>query len=82
MSKGDRAVVKGQTLLGNIYRLLGTTVIGGAAIVEYLSDNTILWHMWLSHMDERGMMEIHKKDLLKGIKTYKLDFYKYCILGK
>jgi hypothetical protein len=28
------------------------------------------------------MMELHKNNLLKGVKTWKLDFYKYCVLGK
>ena len=59
----------------NIYRLLGTIVIGGAATIEPESDNTALWHMWLGYMDEHKMMELHKKNILKGVKTCKLDFY-------
>ena len=38
--------------------------------------------MRLGHMGERGMMELQKRNLLKGIKTCKLDFYKYCVFGK
>src|SRR4051812_10294751 len=38
--------------------------------------------MRLGHMSERGMAELHKRGLLKGIKTCKLDFCKYCVLGK
>ena len=45
-------------------------------------DNTILWHMRLGHMGERGMLELHKRDLLKGVKTCKLEFCKFCVLGK
>jgi hypothetical protein len=33
-------------------------------------------------MSERGMLELHKKNLLKGVKTCKLDFCKFCVLGK
>ena len=28
------------------------------------------------------MREVHKTHLLAGIKSYKLDFYKYCIMRK
>jgi hypothetical protein len=38
--------------------------------------------MRLGHMSERGMLELHKKNLLKGVKTCKLDFCKFCVLGK
>ena len=38
--------------------------------------------MRLGHMSERGMLELHKKNLLKGVKTCKLDFCKLCVLGK
>jgi hypothetical protein len=50
--------------------------------VEYDSDCTILWHIRLGHMSERGMLELHKRNLLKGVKTCKLDFCKFCVLGK
>ena len=73
--------MKGQKLAVNIYKLLGTTIVGGVATVESESDNTVLWHMQLGHMGERGMMELHKRNLLNGIKTCKLDFYKYCVFG-
>ncbi|RVW67999.1 Retrovirus-related Pol polyprotein from transposon TNT 1-94 [Vitis vinifera] len=43
---------------------------GGVATAESESNNTILWHMRLGHMGERGRMEFHKRNLLKGIKTY------------
>ena len=38
--------------------------------------------MQLGRMSERGMLELHKKNLLKGVKMCKLDFYKFCVLGK
>jgi hypothetical protein len=33
-------------------------------------------------MNECEIMEIHKKNLLKGVKTCKLDFYRYWVLEK
>ena len=38
--------------------------------------------MRLGHISERGMRELHKRNLLTGIKSCKLDFRKYCIMGK
>ena len=82
MSKDAMIVMKRQKLAVNIYKLLGTTIVGGVATVEYELDSTVLWHMQLGHMGECGMMELHKRNLLKDIKTFKLDFYKYCVFGK
>ena len=36
--------------------------------------------MRLGHIGERGMLELHKRNLLKGVKTCKLD--KYCVYEK
>ena len=66
----------------NIYKLIGTTIVGGAATVEHELDSTTLWHMRLGHMGERGMMKLHKRKLLKGIKTCKFELCKYCVFGK
>ncbi|RVX19952.1 Retrovirus-related Pol polyprotein from transposon TNT 1-94 [Vitis vinifera] len=76
VSKGVMTVMKGQKLAGNIYKLLGTTIVGGVATVKSESNSTILWHMQLGHMGERGMMELHKRNLLKDIKTYTFAKFK------
>jgi len=73
-------VIRGQKSSKNIYKLLVSTVVGGVASV--LADCSVLWHMRLGHMGERGMLELHKRNLLKGVKTCKIDFCKLCILGK
>ena len=74
VSKGFLTMMKGQKLVGNIYKLMGSTIVGGAALVKPELDSTTLWHMWLRYMGERGMMKLHKRKLLKGIKTCKLEF--------
>jgi hypothetical protein len=73
VTKAAMVVMKGQINSKNIYKLLGSTVVGEIASVKSKYDCTVLWHMRLGHMSERGMLELHKKNLLKGIKTYKLD---------
>ena len=42
VSKGAMIVMKGQKLIGNIYKLLGTTIVGGVATVESESASTVL----------------------------------------
>jgi hypothetical protein len=82
VTKGAMVVMKGQKTSKNIYKLLGSIVVGGIASIESDSDCTILWHMQLSHMSEWGMLELPKRNLLKGVKVCKLDLYKFCVLGK
>ena len=80
-SKGVMTVMNGQRLLGNIYILLHTTVVG-AAILKSKSNNIVLWHIRLGHIGERGIMQLYKKNLLKGVKKCKLKFYRYCVFRK
>uniref|UniRef100_A0A2N9GEX0 Integrase catalytic domain-containing protein n=1 Tax=Fagus sylvatica TaxID=28930 RepID=A0A2N9GEX0_FAGSY len=83
VSKGAMVVMTGQKISSNVYKLLGNTILGGVAVVaESEDDDTLLWHMRLGHISERGMRELHKRNLLTGIKSCKLDFCKYCIMGK
>lgn len=82
--KGSMIIMKGQRM-GNLYKLIGTTVEGGAAIStleDPKNDDTDLWHMRLGHLSEGGMRELHKRGLLHGVKTCKLEFCKYCLYGK
>lgn len=80
--KGAMVVMKGLKPLGNIYMLLGSTIVGGATAIEAESNSTVLWRMRLGHMGERGMLALHWRNLLKGVKLCKLDFCKFCVLGK
>ena len=62
--------------------MMGTIILGGVATIEPALDNTTLRHMRLGNMGERGMIELHKRKQLKGIKTCKLELCKYCIFWK
>lgn len=75
------AKVWGQNV-GNLYRLVGNIVVDGAVVsmlVDSCTDDTQLWHIWLGHIGKRGMLELHKKNLLKGMKMCKLEFCKYSV---
>ena len=84
ITKGTLMVMKGWKV-SMLYRLIGNTVVGRVAVttpMESNTDNTKLWHMRLGHIGERSMLELHKRNLLKGVKKCKLDFCKYCVYGK
>ncbi|GMJ02017.1 hypothetical protein HRI_003870900 [Hibiscus trionum] len=80
--KGALNVMKGKITAGNIYKLLGSTIVGGAHSAESYDDNTKLSHMHLGHLSERGMVELHKRNLVHGFISCKLDFCEFCVLGK
>ncbi|KAK3027503.1 hypothetical protein RJ639_040218, partial [Escallonia herrerae] len=46
------------------------------------NDNSELWHKRLGHLSEGGMLELHKRKLLQGVKSCKLNFCKFCVFGK
>ncbi|GMJ01306.1 hypothetical protein HRI_003799800 [Hibiscus trionum] len=78
--KGALTVMKGKITVGNIYKLLRSAVVCGTHSVESDDDNTKLWHMRLGHLSERGMVELHKINLLHDVKSCKLDFCEFCVL--
>ena len=68
-----------------LIQALGDTISSEATIstLENSKDDTDhLWHLHLDHMSERAMEELHKRKLLKNIKSCKMNFCKYCILEK
>ncbi|KAK3040178.1 hypothetical protein RJ639_028428 [Escallonia herrerae] len=84
VSKCAMVIMKGQKI-GNLYKLMGETVIGGASVSTHAgssNDNFELWHKRLGHLSEGGMLELHKRKLLQGVKSCKLDFCKFCVFGK
>ena len=81
ITKGSLIVMKGKKA-SMLYRLIRNTVIGKVVVtttVKSSIDDTKLWHIRLGHIGERGMLELHKRNLLKGVKTCKLDFCKYVL---
>ncbi|KAK3037671.1 hypothetical protein RJ639_030615 [Escallonia herrerae] len=83
VSKDAMVIMKGQKI-GNLYKLIGNTIIGGASVSTHAgssNDNFELWHKRLGHLSEGGMLELYKHKLLQGVKSCKLDFCKFCVLG-
>ena len=89
VSKGALVVMKGRLQHG-IYTLMGSSVLGTAAVsssmaidsVEKKDNCTELWHRRLGHMSEKGLSILSKQGLLSGAETGKLKFCETCVMGK
>ena len=67
--KCDLVIMKGQKLK-NLYRLVGNTILDRVVLsipiaAESSTDDTKLWHMGFGHIGECGILELHKKNMLK-----------------
>ncbi|KAK2976787.1 hypothetical protein RJ640_027623 [Escallonia rubra] len=63
VNKGAMVIMKGQKI-GNLYKLIGNTVIGGASVSTHVgsnNDNSELWHKRLGHLSEGELHEERKK---------------------
>ena len=59
------------------------TVTGQLATsISSNDDCTRLWHKRLGHTGENSLQGLAKKDLLKGVKTCKLNFCEHCVIDK
>lgn len=41
-----------------------------------------LWHMRMGYIGEHCLKELHKRGLLGGLKSCKMDLCKFCMMGK
>ena len=78
VNKGALTMTRARRTASNIYKLLGSTVAGDIVSTESNNDAA----MCLDHLNEFGMMELHKRNLLMGVPSCKMDLCKYCVLGK
>ena len=78
VTKGSMTVLKAECMV-NLYKVIGSVVIGNASVATEKEDTTRLWLMRLRHMSERGLQALHNKGGLSGIKHCKLNLRKFCI---
>ena len=84
VTKGSLVGMRGDLQSNKLYKLIGTTIVGRAAVYvnQSTKDKTKLWHHRLGHISQKGLQELHKQGLLEGVSSCKLDFCEYCVLGK
>ncbi|GJT43737.1 retrovirus-related pol polyprotein from transposon TNT 1-94 [Tanacetum coccineum] len=84
VSKGALVVMKATKGTSSLYTLQGETIIGSASVScseKSNSNLTMLWHMRLGYMSEKGMVLLSKWGLLDNHKVGNLEFCKHCVIG-
>ena len=80
--RGSIVVMKGNKQNG-LYVLQGTAVTGDVSISASLGlDKTLIWHLRLGHMSEKGLKILEKQGVLGDDKLGSLEFCEVCVLGK
>lgn len=64
-------------MTNNILKPLGSIVLGYVVLVEFYNDAPKLWNISMDHLSERGVIELYKRNLLKGIHNCKIELCKY-----
>ncbi|KAL3846133.1 hypothetical protein ACJIZ3_003536 [Penstemon smallii] len=83
--KGALVVMKAEKIAANLYMLKGETQQEGEASIasETSAENlTMMWHLKLGHMSERGLKILAEQKLLPGLKKVSLSFCEHCVTSK
>ncbi|KAH9779667.1 hypothetical protein KPL71_007786 [Citrus sinensis] len=79
--RGSMVLMKG-SLSNGLYVLQGTAVTWAIGVSNQSLDKTMMWHLRLGHMSEKGLRELSKQGVLGKDKIETLRFCKECVLGK
>ena len=80
LTRGLMVVARGDKL-SNLYVFQGSMSRDSVNLVEN-DTSSELWHRRLSHMSEKGIDSLAKKNLLSGVKQAKLKKCVHCLAGK
>ncbi|KAH9765484.1 hypothetical protein KPL70_001889 [Citrus sinensis] len=79
--RGSMVLMKG-SLSNGMYVLQGITITWAVGVSNQSLDKTMMWHLRLGHMSERGLRELSKQGVLGKDKIETLRFCEECVLGK
>ena len=80
--RGSVVIMKGAKNNG-LYVLQRTTIIWDVSVlISQNLNKTLMWHMRLGHMSERGMKILEKQGVLGDDKMGPVEFCEVCVLGK
>ena len=77
-SRGNLIVSKGK----KTSKLYWTKTLVAKDSVNAMDMDTSLWHLRLSHISDKGLNCLTKKDVLPGLKSAELENCSHCIAGK
>ena len=66
----------------NISKLYWTKTLVARDNVNAMDMEASLWHQRLSHISEKGLNCLAKKDMLLGLKNADLEKCSHCMIGK
>ena len=78
LSRGNLIVAKGE----RISKLYWKKALVAKESVNAMDMYTSLWHRRLSHISEKGLDCLAKKDVLPGLKSAELEKCSHCMAGK
>ena len=78
LTKGNLVVAKGQ----KSSKLYWTKALVASDSVNAMNIEASLWHRRLSHINEKGLSCLAKKDMLPGLKNIDLEKCSHCMIGK
>ncbi|GKD61890.1 retrovirus-related pol polyprotein from transposon TNT 1-94, partial [Tanacetum coccineum] len=85
VSKGALVVMKATKGTYSLYTLQGETITSSASVSyskKSNSDLTMLWHMRLGYVSEKGMVILSKRGKLDNNKVANLEFCEHCVIEK
>ncbi|RDX98319.1 hypothetical protein CR513_18772, partial [Mucuna pruriens] len=77
-TKGNLVVARGK----KISRLYWIKALVAKDSVNAMDMEASLWHQRLSHISEKGLNCLSKKDMFPGLKNAELEKYSHCMSGK
>ncbi|KAH9770104.1 hypothetical protein KPL71_012259 [Citrus sinensis] len=79
--KGSMVIMKGLKQNG-LYVTDGHTAVREASVTDSGGNRSMLWHLRMGHMSERGLRELQKQEVFGNDHIAALGFCEDCILGK
>jgi len=65
VTNGSLIILK-EERTANMYKIIGSVIVGGASATMKKEDTTRLWHLRFGHVNERDLQALHNKRVLPG----------------
>ena len=79
VTKESLVITKGERV-GTLYLCNGISI--SVNYLNFIGEDTTMWHHRLGHMSEKGMQILHSRNFLPCLKHVDLKFCENCVYGK